>query len=45
MRRVHRRKALERGAADPIFQPGSKRLAPDFAEAVERFLAERKAGR
>jgi hypothetical protein len=42
-RRAARRRALEKGHADPIFQPFSKRLAPDFAEAVERFLAERKA--
>ena len=37
--------ALARGAADPIFQPFSKRIAPGFAEAVERFLAEHGAKR
>jgi hypothetical protein len=41
-RRAARRRALEKGRADPIFQPFTKRLAPDFAEAVERFLAEKK---
>ncbi len=45
VRRAARRRALERGEADTIFQPFSKRLAPEFAEAVERFLAERKPRR
>ena len=45
VRRAARRRALERGEADTIFQPFSKRLAPEFAEAVERFLAKRKPRR
>lgn len=42
-RRAARRRALEKGRADAMFLPFSKKLAPDFAEAVERFIAERKA--
>jgi hypothetical protein len=42
MRRVHRAKALKRGEADPIFIPGTRKLAPDFQEAVDRFMSERK---
>jgi hypothetical protein len=42
MRRVHRAKALKRGEADPIFIPGTRELAPDFQEAVDRFMSERK---
>jgi hypothetical protein len=30
MRRVHRRKALDAGRADPILEPFSKRLSPEF---------------
>lgn len=33
-RRAARLRALKRGDADPIFQPFSKRITPDFAEAV-----------
>lgn len=40
-RRAARLRALKRGEADPLFQPFSKRLAPDFAEAVERFMREK----
>ena len=34
-RRMHRRKALERGEATPIFEPFSKRLAPEFQKAID----------
>jgi hypothetical protein len=44
-RRAARRRALERGAADPMFEPFSKRLAPDFQAAVDRFMAEKEAPR
>jgi hypothetical protein len=39
--RAARKRALDKGRADPIFQPFSKRLAPDFAEAISRFEQER----
>lgn len=42
MRRVHRAKALKRGEADPIFVSGTRKLAPDFQEAVDRFMAARR---
>lgn len=35
MRRHWRRKALERGEATPIFEPFSKRLAPEFQKAID----------
>jgi hypothetical protein len=41
-RRFSRWKALRRGDANPIFQPFSKRLTPDFQEAIDRYVAEKK---
>jgi hypothetical protein len=45
MRGHGRFKVLQRHAADPMFLPGTRTLAPDFAEAVERFMNEREARR
>ncbi|QGM97789.1 hypothetical protein [Methylocystis parvus] len=42
IQRARRAKALKRGEADPIFLPGTRKLAPDFQEALDRFMAERK---
>lgn len=42
VRRAARRRALERGEADPIFRPFSKRLATEFQAAIDEFLRSRK---
>ena len=41
IRRAKRRRALERGLVESIFQAESKRLSPDFQVAIDRFIAER----
>jgi hypothetical protein len=38
IQRAARKRALDRGEADPIFEPFSKKLAPGFEKAVIEFL-------
>lgn len=41
IRRAKRRRALDRGLIEPIFEAESKRISPSFQAAIDRFIAER----